>query len=70
MIVYTCTDHDYHWPVGVASIVVAPNEEEARKLLDAELVEGGLRPYEDKSYTLIPLSVMTAQAVILLDGNY
>lgn len=42
MNVYVCTDHDGHWPVGVCSVVVADNEDDARALLTAELPHHGL----------------------------
>ena len=66
--VYTCIDHEGHWPVGVASVVVAEDEGQARILLDAELVEQGLLAKE--SYTLQEMDLGQAQVVILADGDY
>lgn len=65
--VYVCTDHDSHWPVGVASVVIADSEEEARKLLDEQLLEHGLLSYENSKYSL---KEITSGAHVLCDGNY
>ena len=67
---FYCTDHDYHWPVGVASVVVAPSIEAARALLDSQLVCRGLKPSATKPYTLKPIDIAVAQAIVLVDGNY
>ncbi len=68
MKVFVSTDHDGHWPVGVASVVVAADETEARRLLDAELRRDGLKP--DEPYTLREVDTGVARAEILCDGNY
>lgn len=39
---WICTDHATHYPVGAASIVIAPSEDQARQLLRAELAKVGL----------------------------
>ena len=65
---YVCTDHDGHYPVGVASIIVAPDEDEARRLLAAELREHGLDA--GKPFTLRRIQSEKPQAFVLLDGNY
>ena len=67
MKVWTCTDHDYFWPVGVASVIVAETEEEARELLNAELLKRGLKT---TPYTLEELDLNKPSAQILQDGNY
>lgn len=64
---WTCTDHDYFWPVGVASVIVAETEEEARELLDAALLKRGLKT---TPYTLEELDLTKPSAQILQDGNY
>ncbi len=63
--IWTCTDHGCHWPVGVASVVVAEDEGQAREMLRAEL-EKRLLP--DQPFTLNRLP-MKPQAVVLCDGN-
>lgn len=68
--VFVCTDHDYHYPVGSASVVTAEDEAAARKLLDAKLIERGLRPSWSKAYTLKELSLDEPSAEVLCDGNY
>ena len=70
MRVFTCVDHDCHYPVGVASVIVAENEQQARELLDAQLIEHGLNPYDEPPYTLQELALDTPQAIVLRDGDY
>ncbi len=66
---FTCTDHDSHC-IGVASIVLAESEQQARELLDAALIEQGLKPYELEAYTLTEVDQTTAQAMVLRNGDY
>jgi hypothetical protein len=70
MNVYTCKDHDGHFPVGVASIVVADSEDEAREILDAELKANGLKPFARCPYTLVSLSTSSPKAIVLNNGDY
>lgn len=65
--VFTCIDHHGYWPVGTASVVVAPDEATARKLLDAALVERRLKPDD---YTLQELDTKKPAAIVLRDGDY
>jgi hypothetical protein len=67
---FFCTDHASVWPVGVASVVVASDEDEARSLLDAELVGRGLKPYADEPYTLLEANHDKPGAYVLRDGDY
>ena len=71
---FECTDHDSHYPVGVASIVIAKNKAEARLLLDAALVEYGLKAgvrfVSSEPYTLSEISLDKPSAHVLRDGNY
>lgn len=69
MKVYLCTDHDSFYIAG-ASLVVAPNEEEARALLDAALMQKGLKGLDESPYTLTKVSTGKAKAVIIADGDY
>lgn len=68
MRVFYCTDHDGYYPVGVASIVVAPHIETARMALASRLDKLGLDG--DKPFTLTELDLTKAQILILRDGNY
>lgn len=68
--VYVCTDHDRHYPVGAASIVIAWNETQARELLDVKLIERGLKPYAQSEYTLEVVETDFSAAFVLVDGNY
>jgi len=67
MNVYTCVDHDNHY-VGVASVVVAETEEQARDLLKAELRGHGLNP--DVPFTLRKINITDPRAFVLQDGDY
>ncbi len=67
---FVCTDHDMHWPVGAASVVLAQDEEQARVLLDSELVSRGLKPYAKKPYQLREIPLDQLMAEVLVDGNY
>lgn len=66
--VYVCTDHDYHYPVGCASVAIAYAEDEARAMLDEQLIAHGLKPFEHKPYTLRQISGPVAE--VLVDGDY
>jgi len=66
--VFTCVDHAYFWPVGVASIVVAPSEDVARNILTSALGARGLD--EKKPFTLQEVDTKLPHAMILHDGNY
>lgn len=68
--VYVCTDHDGHWPVGVASVVVAADEVQARDLLDAELRKERLEPHDREPYTLCAIDLEQPSAHILNNGDY
>lgn len=68
MKVFYCTDHDGHWPVGVASLVVAPNKETAHAALATRLAALGLNG--DKPFTLTELDITKAQILVLRDGDY
>ena len=68
MKVYTCTDHDGHWPVGVSSVIVATHEAQAAELLKAELKAHGLDP--NKPFTLRQIQTEKPQAFVLQDGEY
>lgn len=70
MRIYVCLDHDGHWPVGVASLVFANDEDQARQLLDEQLRVAHLKPYADEPYTLVEMELFPARAMVLLDGEY
>jgi len=69
MNVYVCTDHKGHYPVGVSSLIVAENEDEARRLLIAELAEHSLKQ-GDKPFSLRLMNVSSPRAYVLQDGDY
>lgn len=70
MRIFVCTDHDGHYPVGVASVIAAEHMHDAKKLLDDELKKAGLRDFSQSQYTFKEINTMEANAVILNDGNY
>jgi len=70
MKVYTCKDHDAHWPVGVASVIIANNEEEAKQLLDLALIEQGLGGFDDEPYTLEEMDITEPGVEMLCNGSY
>ncbi len=65
---FTCVDHDGVWPVGVASVVVAGSEDEARDLLKVELRSQGLD--SSKPFTLSEISAERPRAFVLMNGDY
>jgi hypothetical protein len=68
--IFYCIDHNGHWPVGVASLIVAETKEQAQALLDAELVSRYLKPYSEEPYTLIELDTSVPGVTVLRDGDY
>ena len=70
MEVWTCDDHDGFYPVGTASVVVASTEDEARALLDAQLVAEGLESSVQAPYTLERLPLSSPRAVVIQNGDY
>ncbi len=69
MNVYTCNDHEGHWPVGACSMIVAEDEKQARRLLLQELLEHGIQQGE-KPFTLRKMNVVSPRAYVLLEGEY
>jgi len=67
---YVCTDHDSHYPVGCASIVVARDTRHAIRLLDKELKKHGLMPYVECPYTFDEIGQEDGCATVLLSGDY
>ena len=64
---FSCTDHAGVWPVGVASIVWAHTEFEARELPTKALKAEGLA---EKLFTLKQIDASRPQAVVLRNGDY
>lgn len=65
---WTCVDHDGYWSVPVASVVLAEDVEEAGMLLRIALRDAGVDPNEP--FTLQPLDLTMAGALVLSNGNY
>ena len=66
MKLFVSTDHPAVWPTGVASIIVAENEDEARALLNTALHERRLYG----PFTLREVSLTEPAAHVLCDGDY
>ena len=70
MKVFYCTNHDSHYPVGAASVVVAQNQKAAKKLLDDLLTSDGLKPSSKEPYDLTELDLTKPEAFLLVNGDY
>ena len=69
MKVWTNTDFEGHWPVGVAAVVVADTAMQAAELLNNELQKRGLsRSATAEQFASLPTS--RPMAVVLRDGDY
>lgn len=68
MKVWWCYDHETHYPVGGASVVVAETEEEARELLYDKLAEHGLT--KRRPFKLLHLNTDKPHAIVINDGDY
>lgn len=68
--VFACTNFRGYWPVGVASVVVAIDKQEARRLLDQKLKETGIPVESDGSYDLTEINIRDKGAVILNNGEW
>ena len=67
---FTCLDHDTHWPIGGASIIIAEDKRQARRLLDEALDQKDLKTFQQDPYTLKQVRMDKAIAIILRDGEY
>lgn len=70
MKVFTSNDFKGYWPVGSAAVIVAENEEQARRMLNAVFMVQGPKQYPDHRYTLVEIDTTCYQVSILCDGNY
>jgi len=65
---YACTNFRGYWPVGVASVIVAADKHEARRLLNQKLQEAGI-PVEGE-LDLTEIDLKNKGAVILNNGDW
>lgn len=68
MRIWYSNDHEGHYPVGVASVVVAEDEDEARDLLILKLREHGLE--QKRPFRLTEIKTDQARAIVINDGDY
>lgn len=66
---FTCLDHDSVW-IGGASIIIAEDKRQARRLLDEALDQQNLKVFQQDPYTLKQVRMNKAKAIILRDGDY
>lgn len=67
MKLWTSTDHPGHYPVGVASIILAETHSQACDLLQDALRSKGLPTLP---FSLEEVDMEVLQAIILNDGDY
>lgn len=68
--IYACTNFRGYWPVGVASVIVAVDKKEAKKLLDIKLKESGIVVDDGCEYELTEININNKGAVILNSGEW
>lgn len=68
--VYTCTNFEGHYPVGVAAIIVANGEEQARLLLMAAMKMEGLEQENPLNLAFEEIDTNKFGATILMNGDY
>jgi hypothetical protein len=66
--VFVSDDFHGHWPVGTSAVIVARDEAQARKLLQAELITHGLGKHDD--FHVRKIQTERPQAFVLQDGDY
>lgn len=69
MITYTCKDFTGHWPVGVAAVVCADNEDEAAARLNRALRELGL-PGDAIPANMIEFPHPGEEVRVMAEGEY
>ena len=69
VMIYTNNKFTGHWPVGTAAIVVAPDSEQAARLLERKLDEIGLAQ-DVKADDMEEFKLHDGMVKILLDGDY
>ncbi len=72
MKMFSCTNFEGLYPVGTAAVVVAPDEEAARQMLESELKKRGHtgRQGDGSPITLREINAKIPEVLILCDGNY
>lgn len=68
--VYTTTDFEGHYSVGVAAIVVAADKGHARRILLKQCIAHHIPQATDCDFKFVELDVSKCGAVVLNDGNY
>lgn len=67
MKLFTCNDHNGHWPVPTASVIIAKSKDEAKEMLIKELKDRGI---SDNQFTLTEINPNKKQVIVLSDGEY
>lgn len=66
---WACTDHHTIHPFSPASIVIADDENDARKVLDEKLAASGLNGSSSHKYSLQEIDLTTSSAFVLSLGS-
>jgi hypothetical protein len=69
MKVWTNTEFQGHWPVGVSAVVVAETPGDAALLLNDELAKVGL-PRSARADQFVPVNTSAPGAVVLQSGDH
>ena len=67
--VFTCTQFDGYYPVGVAAVVVAGTKEEAAERLTEKLISIGLKQYI-RPEQMTEMLTSVPYVALLCDGDY
>lgn len=71
MKVFTCSDFNGVWPVGVSAVIVSPNLAGAKQRLYHQLKKIGLgESNSDGDFTLQEVDTNVPTTIILQDGDY
>ena len=71
MTMYICEDHDTLCPIrDAASVILAYDKEQARRMLDERLEDCALKPHADKPYTLELMEMRVPHAQVLIGANH
>jgi len=66
--VYTCTNFRGYWPVGVASIIIASNKQEAEELLLSQLSALSIKVEHD-DFNITEIDIQSKGVFVLVDGK-
>lgn len=68
--VFYCTNFRGYWPVGVSSVIVAKDKEDARSILTQQLIESSILIEDSNDFELKEINLNERKAVVLNDGAW